>query len=150
MAVSGCDGLATNSMPMAVTPKHEVIPSSQPGNSLDGKWAHLLGANFATSSAELLETENVKLNEVLNAAKQYPEVRLEASGHTDSRGKKSFNQKLSKNRAAAVKAWLVKHGVTASRISTAGYADTQPIADNKTDAGRAANRRVEVRYAIKE
>ena len=117
---------------------------------LTEKPVRLEGANFATNSAKLLKTADVKLNEVVNAAKQYAEVKLEVSGHTDNRGKKALNQKLSENRAAAVKAWLVKHGVAADRISTAGYADTQPIADNKTKAGRAANRRVEVRYVIKE
>lgn len=110
----------------------------------------LEGANFATSSARLLKSANVKLNEVVKAAEHYSEVGLEVSGHTDSTGNKAFNQKLSEDRAAAVKAYLVKHGVAAERISTVGYADTQPIADNKTKAGRAANRRVEVRYVIRE
>jgi OOP family OmpA-OmpF porin len=129
-------------------------PASQPKESwkttLTEKPVRLEGANFATNSAKLLKTADVKLNEVVNAAKQYAEMKLEVSGHTDNRGKKALNQKLSENRASAVKAWLVKHGVAADRISTAGYADTQPIADNKTKAGRAANRRVEVRYVIKE
>jgi outer membrane protein OmpA-like peptidoglycan-associated protein len=87
---------------------------------------------------------------VVNAAKQYPEVKLDVSGHTDNTGGKAHNQTLSENRAAAVKAWLVKHGVAADRINTSGHADTQPVADNKTKEGRAANRRVEVRYVIKE
>lgn len=117
---------------------------------LTEKPVRLEGANFATGSSKLLKTADVKLNEVVNAAKQYPEVQLEVSGHTDNRGKKAMNEKLSKNRAAAVKAYLVKHGVAADRIVTAGYADTQPIADNKTAKGRAANRRVEVHYVIKE
>jgi OmpA-OmpF porin, OOP family len=129
-------------------------PAPQPKESwktiLTEKPVRLEGANFATGSAKLLKTADVKLSEVVNAARQYPEVKLEVSGHTDNRGKKALNQKLSENRAAAVKAWLVKHGVAADRISTAGYADTQPIADNKTNAGRASNRRVEVRYVVKE
>ena len=117
---------------------------------LTEKPVRLEGANFATGSAKLLKSADVKLNEVVNAAKQYPQVGLEVSGHTDSTGKKAANQKLSENRAASVKAWLVKHGVAADRITTAGYADSKPIADNKTKAGRAANRRVEVQYVIKE
>ncbi len=138
----------------APAPAPVAAPAPQPRESwktiLTEKPVRLEGANFATNSAKLLKTADVKLNEVVNAAKQYPEVKLEVSGHTDDRGKRELNQKLSEDRAAAVKAWLVKHGVAADRISTAGYADTQPIADNKTEAGRAANRRVEVRYAIKE
>jgi OOP family OmpA-OmpF porin len=131
-------------------PAAETHPMESWKSILTEKPVCLEGANFATNSAKLLKAADVKLNEVVNAAKQYPEVKLEVSGHTDSRGKKVLNQKLSENRAAAVKAWLVKHGVAANRISTAGYADTKPIADNKTKAGRAANRRVEVCYAIKE
>jgi OOP family OmpA-OmpF porin len=136
------------------TPVSAPAPAPQPKESwktiLTEKPVRVEGANFATSSAKLLKTADVKLNEVVDAAKQYPEVKLEVGGHTDNRGKKAFNQKLSEKRAAAVKAWLIKHGVAADRISTAGYADTQPITDNKTKAGRAANRRVEVRYVIKE
>lgn len=135
-------------------PAPAAAPAPQPRESwktiLTEKPVRLEGANFASGSAKLLKKADVKLSEVVKAAKQYPEVKLEVSGHTDSSGKQAFNQKLSANRAAAVKTWLVKHGVATDRISTAGYADTQPIADNKTKAGRAANRRVEVRYVIKE
>lgn len=107
-------------------------------------------ASFATRSAKLLKSAGEKLNEVVNVAKRYPDMKLEVSGHTDNRNKLGLNQKLSENRAAAVKAWLVMHGVAADRISAVGYADAQPITDNKTEAGRAANRRVEVRYVVKE
>lgn len=133
-------------------------PLQAPAPAAEERWKTILtekpvrleGANFATGSAKLLKTADAKLMEVVNAAKQYPQVGLEVSGHTDSTGKKALNQKLSENRAASVKTWLVKHGVAADRITTAGYADTKPIADNKTKAGRAANRRVEVQYVIKE
>ena len=138
--------------------KPVLAPVAKPAPQPKETWKTMLtetpvrleGANFATSSAKLLKSANVKLNEVVRAAEQYPEVELEVSGHTDSTGNKAFNQKLSENRAAAVKVYLVKNGVAAERINTAGYADTQPIADNKTKAGRAANRRVEVRYVVKE
>ena len=55
------------------------------------------------------------------------------------------HQKLSENRAAAVKAYLAKKGVDASRLVSAGYGETQPVADNKTAAGRQKNRRVELK-----
>lgn len=139
---------------VAPVPVAVPAPAPQPKASwktiVTEKPVRLEGASFASSSAKLLKTADVKLNEVVNAAKQHPEVKLEVSGHTDSSGKKAFNQKLSENRAAAVKAYLVQHGVAAERINTAGYADTQPIADNQTPAGRDANRRVEVRYVMKE
>jgi len=108
------------------------------------------GANFETRSAQLLKPSEAKLNEVVNAAKEHSDIKLDVSGHTDNHGKNAYNQKLSENRAAAVKEYLVKNGIAASRISTVGFADTKPIADNNTDTGRAANRRVEIRYVIEE
>jgi OmpA-OmpF porin, OOP family len=136
------------------TPVAIVAPTPQPRESwktvLTEKPVRLDGANFDTNSAKLLKTADLRLNEVVDAAKKYPEVKLEVSGHTDSRGNKAANQKLSENRAASVKAYLVKKGVADNRIVTAGYADAQPIGDNKTKAGQTANRRVEVRYVLKE
>ena len=71
-----------------------------------------------------------------------PSLKLEIQGHTDNAGAKDANLKLSKERADAVKASLVKGGITATRLTTAGLGDTQPVGDNKTDDGRASNRRV--------
>lgn len=110
----------------------------------------LEGASFATASDKLLKGADQKLAEVLAVAKRYPNVKLEVSGHTDSQNKTGRNQILSERRAAAVKAYLVKNGIAADRIVSAGYADTKPVADNNTAQGRAANRRVEVRYVLME
>jgi OOP family OmpA-OmpF porin len=67
-----------------------------------------------------------------------------AVGHTDSVGSDTYNQKLSVRRAEAVKAYLVSKGVEANRVYTEGKGEKQPVADNKTAAGRAKNRRVEI------
>ena len=174
MAVEGCDNVVVKEVPApkvvapapvaapAPAPAPAPVPVAEPAPApapqpveswktiLTEKPVRLEGANFSTASAKLLKTADVKLNEVVNAAKQYPQVKLDVSGHTDNVGDKAYNQKLSENRAAAVKAWLVKHGVAADRIVTAGFGETQPMADNKTKEGRAANRRVEVRYVIRE
>ena len=107
------------------------------------------GTNFAFGSA-LLPEANGRLNEVLKAATDYPDITLQVDGHTDNVGALAVNQSLSERRAEAVKAWLVSHGVAAHRIVTAGHADTQPVADNATAEGRAANRRVEVRYIVRQ
>jgi len=117
---------------------------------LSDKPFRLEGASFATGSSALLASANEKLQVVVDAAKQHPEIALEVSGYTDDRGSKANNQKLSQDRADAVKVYLVKQGVAVGNITAKGYADAQPIADNNTAAGRAANRRVEVRYVIKE
>ena len=65
-------------------------------------------------------------------------------GHTDSKGSESYNQGLSERRAQAVTALLVAAGVDASIIDTSGMGETQPVASNDTEEGRARNRRVEV------
>jgi OOP family OmpA-OmpF porin len=108
------------------------------------------GANFATNSAKLKKTADKKLNEVVDFAAKYKESNLSISGHTDSTGSAKLNQKLSESRAASVKAYLVKKGVAADRISTQGVASARPVADNKTKAGRAQNRRVEITSSIRE
>jgi OOP family OmpA-OmpF porin len=67
-----------------------------------------------------------------------------AVGHTDSVGTDTYNQKLSIRRAEAVKAYLVSKGIEANRVYTEGKGESQPIASNKTAAGRLKNRRVEI------
>ncbi|MCX7193082.1 MAG: OmpA family protein [Proteobacteria bacterium] len=108
------------------------------------------GANFDTNSAKLKPAADKKLNEVVDFAAKYKESNLAVTGHTDSTGSKKLNQKLSEKRAASVKAFLVKKGVAADRITTKGEADTMPVGDNKTRAGRAQNRRVEIRSVVRE
>jgi len=75
---------------------------------------------------------------------QYPQTTTTVEGHTDSVGSDAYNQKLSERRANAVRDVLVnQYGVDGSRVNTAGYGETRPVADNATDSGRAINRRVE-------
>ena len=77
--------------------------------------------------------------------KEYPSAKFSLEGHTDSDGKDSMNQKLSEDRAAAVKNFLVENGIDASRLSSKGFGETMPIDTNKTAKGKANNRRVEVK-----
>ena len=68
---------------------------------------------------------------------------MSIEGHTDNRGDPAMNMKLSDGRAASVKTWLEQHGVEQGRLESHGYGLEKPIADNNTNEGRAANRRVE-------
>ncbi|MHB0926676.1 MAG: OmpA family protein [Gallionellaceae bacterium] len=117
---------------------------------MEEKPVRIEGANFDINSAKLKPTADAKLQQVVDFASKYPDADLEVSGHTSSPGSEASNQKLSERRAAAVKAYLVKKGIAANRIAAKGYGETMPVADNKTAEGRAANRRVEIRYTIRE
>ncbi|HXT50794.1 MAG TPA: OmpA family protein [Thermoanaerobaculia bacterium] len=74
----------------------------------------------------------------------YPNGRVELLGHTDSKGDDAYNQRLSERRAQSVASWLAaKHGVDPARLTTRGWGEAKPVADNATDEGRQKNRRVE-------
>ncbi len=83
------------------------------------------------------------LNTVAQALRDYPEIRVEVQGHTDSRGSDPSNLRLSQERAEAVVQFLVAAGIDPTRLSPRGYGESRPIESNRTSAGRAANRRVE-------
>jgi outer membrane protein OmpA-like peptidoglycan-associated protein len=84
------------------------------------------------------------LQSITAILKEYPDSKFSIEGHTDSDGKDATNQKLSEDRAKAVKDYLVTNGVAEERLTSAGYGETKPIDSNKTKAGKANNRRVEV------
>lgn len=89
-----------------------------------------------------------KLDLIAAIMKEYSKANFSIQGHTDSQGRASTNKRLSEKRAKAVLDYLVsKAGVAASRLSSAGFGEDYPIADNKTRAGRAQNRRVEIKLA---
>ncbi|MBS1759791.1 MAG: OmpA family protein [Bacteroidetes bacterium] len=107
---------------------------------------------FVTGSAKLQSKSFKGLNEVAKIMQDNPGMKMTIDGHTDNVGKADFNQKLSENRAAAVLNYFVSKGVDASRMTSAGHGMTEPIATNKTAAGRQQNRRVELKlsYYTKE
>lgn len=97
---------------------------------------------FDTGRATIRAESDALLGTVAEMLKADPGLALEIQGHTDNVGAKDANLKLSRDRAEAVKARLVAAGIAAARLTTAGLGDTQPVADNATDDGRAQNRRV--------
>ena len=99
---------------------------------------------FATASDKLLAQSNKRLNDVVTILNENPTYKVQIDGHTDDQGKDEYNQDLSDRRAASVKAYLVSKGIAEGRLSSAGYGETKPVADNKTAKGRAENRRVEM------
>lgn len=107
----------------------------------------LYGIYFDTAKATLKPSSEDTLRQVLGVLEADPALRLVIAGHTDAEGELAYNQGLSEQRARAVVAWLSEHGVDGARLSAEGLGETRPVADNATDAGRALNRRVEVRLA---
>ena len=103
------------------------------------------GIQFQVGSARILSSSKPVLDEAVAVLKQYPAIRIEVSGHTDSRGSEAINMELSGKRADYVKWYLVGEGIDAGRVETVAYGPVRPIADNDTADGRAENRRIEFR-----
>jgi OmpA-OmpF porin, OOP family len=97
--------------------------------------------HFETDSAKLLPDSTESLDSAVGILKKNPELVIEVVGHTDSSGSQQHNLGLSQRRAESVLQYLKEHGVT-NKMTARGYGENEPIADNKTAEGRAANRRV--------
>jgi outer membrane protein OmpA-like peptidoglycan-associated protein len=97
---------------------------------------------FDTAKYTLKPTTQVSLAKVAGILEAYPGLKVQVEGYTDSIGGDDYNQKLSENRAGAVKDFLVSQGVSADNITSQGFGKSNPVADNSTASGRAQNRRV--------
>jgi outer membrane protein OmpA-like peptidoglycan-associated protein len=103
------------------------------------------GILFATNSDRIRPESTPTLEEIGTMLKDHPELRIAIEGHTDSDGEDAYNQTLSEQRAAAVKAYLMAtYGIQDSRLQTAGFGESKPVADNATPEGKQQNRRVEL------
>ena len=100
---------------------------------------------FNSSKESFKSGVSAKLDAIYDIMKEYSDSNFTIDGHTDSQGGESLNQNLSERRANAVRAYLIGKGLNASRLSSQGYGENSPIETNKTRAGRAANRRVEIK-----
>jgi outer membrane protein OmpA-like peptidoglycan-associated protein len=104
-----------------------------------------LHVNFDFDKSVVRKADDAELQKAVEFVKKYSGYQVSIEGHTDSIGTDKYNQALSERRAAAVKAYLVKQGVVDNqRITSVGYGESKPIADNKTNKGRFENRRVEI------
>ena len=102
------------------------------------------GILFAKNSSNLTPQAQNNIAELAATLKKYGDTNVLVEGHTDNTGSDAINDPLSQRRAQAVANYAQGQGVEASRFQTKGYGSRQPIADNTTEAGRTANRRVEV------
>ena len=100
---------------------------------------------FDTAKSSFQQQSYPVLQAMVAILKEYPSSNFSLEGHTDSDGKDAANQLLSEDRAGAVKNYFIENGITSSRLSSAGFGETKPIDSNKTKAGKANNRRVEVK-----
>jgi outer membrane protein OmpA-like peptidoglycan-associated protein len=104
----------------------------------------LKGVTFQSGKNVLKTNSYIVLDRISESLREWPEVKIEIQGHSDNIGKAAFNQDLSQRRADAVRDYLISKGIAADRLTAVGYGSDKPIASNKTAAGRAKNRCVEL------
>ena len=147
-AAPGCDGalapVAQAAPAPAATPATPApAPAAKPA-VVPSKVTFAADAFFDFDKSVLKPEGKAKLDDLVSKIQGINLEVIIAVGHTDSVGSAAYNQRLSVRRAEAVKAYLVNKGVERNRVYTEGKGETQPVATNKTAAGRAQNRRVEI------
>jgi len=105
----------------------------------------LQGVTFEFNKSRLTIDATKVLNFVAQSLATHPEARIEVGGHTDNVGSTGYNQRLSLARARAVRAYLIQRGIAAEQLTAVGHGESDPVASNSTEEGRAQNRRVELR-----
>jgi OOP family OmpA-OmpF porin len=129
----------------AVPPPTPVPPPPPPPAPPVTKKIILRGVNFDFDKATIRPDASAVLEEAARTLNEEPSIDVSVEGHTDAMGTDAYNQRLSEARAAAVRARLVELGVNPSRLSARGFGESEPVASNATDEGRAQNRRVELK-----
>ncbi len=149
-AIAGCDAeittttsTTTTTMMTVDTTTTTTIPVAKPVPTAE-KVTFAADALFDFDKSVLKSEGKSKIDDLVSKLQTVNLEVIIAVGHTDSVGGDEYNQKLSIRRAEAVKAYIVSKGVEVSRVYTEGKGEKQPVADNKTSAGRAQNRRVEI------
>lgn len=119
--------------PVEAAPASEVITLSDAGNVL-----------FAFDKSDLTPAARSQLDGLMAKLQNADVVSIKVVGHTDSKGSDAYNQALSERRASSVAAYLLSQGLAPNKLTSEGKGESQPVADNETEEGRAKNRRVEL------
>ena len=144
-SVAGGPGVETGQPVLVPSAKGSVddLGSIQPGSEV-----RLGGLAFAYKSTQLHTDSLPRLDKVARAMQDNPDLRVRIGGHTDSIGSEPYNLRMSLARAESVRDYLAGKGIAAERMTTRGYGEGRPVADNATEAGREANRRVVLRFHL--
>jgi outer membrane protein OmpA-like peptidoglycan-associated protein len=121
-----------------------LIPASEMKTALDKEGHIALYINFDVDKAIIKPDSQSTIEEITKLLETYPDLKIRIEGHTDSTGEAAHNQTLSEKRAASVFGSLLARGIEQNRLVSQGFGASKPIADNKTEEGRAKNRRVEI------
>ena len=140
------DGVPNSRDKCPNTPNGQVVDENGCPVLFEGtkKSVILKGVNFEINKAVLTDESKLILKDVATSLAARPDVRVEVQGHTDISGGRPLNMRLSQARAKAVESFLEENGVSPAQLTAKGYGPDKPIATNKTAAGRAQNRRVEL------
>ncbi|MBL8513078.1 MAG: OmpA family protein [Betaproteobacteria bacterium] len=122
----------------------QVVSANKLLDELNTKGFVTLYINFDTNKSNIKPDAKPALDEVAKALKSAPNMKIAIEGHTDNAGQAAANKTLSDARAKSVMQALVSQGIAAARLSAAGFGQEKPIADNRSEEGRAKNRRVEL------
>lgn len=141
VTLAGCAGTKN----MAAAPEPAPIASPEPAPEPAAVTYVIKDVNFDFDKSTLKPLATDTLDHVAEELNRQPDVRYEVAGFTDSIGSDAYNQGLSERRAAAVRGYLVDHGVSPGQLTTNGYGESNPVASNSTADGRSQNRRVEIR-----
>jgi Outer membrane protein and related peptidoglycan-associated (lipo)proteins len=123
------------------------VVSDQPVS--DNLWFSFDRLSFKTNSAELQDKSREQLDNIAEIMTSYPNVKLKLGGYTDNTGTDDFNNKLSQERADAVRQELTERGIAGTRLEAKGYGSLYPVAPNDTEENRAKNRRIDIQVTQK-
>lgn len=128
----------------AFEPTASLLPADALKREIDTHGKVAMQVNFAVDKADILPGSMPQIEQVANLLNGDPALKLSINGHTDATGDAAHNQALSEARARSVVAALIARGIDGSRLQAQGLGQSEPVADNATEGGRAKNRRVEL------